>query len=115
MTEPGVEPTSSGCMTGDSIRSSEKVSCDKWYWNPSLINRDICVAATAHNRANPGLTRAIQTLVTVLLNMITTTTNTTHTTTTTTTTTATTTTTTTTTTTSTTTTTTTTTTATTTG
>jgi len=35
VTEPGVEPTSFGCMTGDLTHSSEKVSCDEWYWNPS--------------------------------------------------------------------------------
>jgi len=50
VTEPGVEPTSSGCMTGDSTHSSEKVSCDEWYWNPSPdISGYMCVAATAHN------------------------------------------------------------------
>jgi len=32
---PGVEPTSSGCIVRGQYRSSEKVSCDEWYWNPS--------------------------------------------------------------------------------
>ena len=32
---PGVEPTSSGCIVWGQYHSSEKVSCDEWYWNPS--------------------------------------------------------------------------------
>jgi len=32
---PGVEPTSCGCIVWEQYHSSEKVSCDKWYWNPS--------------------------------------------------------------------------------
>jgi len=54
---PGVEPTSSGPHDWGQYHSSEKVSCDEWYWNPSLIYRDICVergasyaACAAHNR-----------------------------------------------------------------
>ena len=31
----GVEPTSSGCIVWGHYHSSEKVSCDEWYWNPS--------------------------------------------------------------------------------
>ena len=32
---PGVEPTSSGLHVWGQYHSSENVSCDKWYWNPS--------------------------------------------------------------------------------
>jgi len=32
---PRVEPTSSGCIVWGQYHSSEKVSCDEWYWNPS--------------------------------------------------------------------------------
>ena len=32
---PGVEPTFSGCIVWEQYHSSEKVSCDEWYWNPS--------------------------------------------------------------------------------
>jgi len=32
---PGVEPTSSGLHVWGQYHSSEKVSCDEWYWNPS--------------------------------------------------------------------------------
>ena len=53
---PGVEPTSSGLHVWGQYHSSEKVSCDEWYWNPSLIYRDMCVergasyaACAAHN------------------------------------------------------------------
>ena len=58
---PGVEPTSSGCIVWGQYHSSEKVSCDEWYWNPSLIYRDICVergasyaACAAHNPPPDG-------------------------------------------------------------
>jgi len=32
---PGVEPTSPGLHVWGQYHSSEKVSCDEWYWNPS--------------------------------------------------------------------------------
>ena len=34
VTEPGVEPTSSGCMTGDCTTHLKRPSFE-WYWNPS--------------------------------------------------------------------------------
>jgi len=35
VTGPGVKATSSRCIVWGQYHSSEKVSCDKWYWNPS--------------------------------------------------------------------------------
>jgi len=42
---PGVQPTSSGLHVWGQYHSSEKVSCDEWYWNPSPdISRYMCEA-----------------------------------------------------------------------
>jgi len=41
---PGVEPTSCRYIVWGQYHSSEKVSCDEWYWNPSPdISGYICV------------------------------------------------------------------------
>jgi len=47
---PGVEPTSSGCMTGDSTTHLKRSAVMNGTGIHRLIYRDICVAATAHNR-----------------------------------------------------------------
>jgi len=45
---PGVEPTSSGLHVWGQYHSSEKVSCDEWYWNPSAdISGYMCGARGA--------------------------------------------------------------------
>ena len=49
MTEPGVEPTSSGCTTGDCTTDLKRSAVMSGTGIHRLIYRDICVAATAHN------------------------------------------------------------------
>ena len=50
MTEPGVEPTSSGCITGDRTTDLKSSAVMIGTGIHRLIYWDICVAATAHNR-----------------------------------------------------------------
>jgi len=52
VTEPGVEPTSSGYMTGDSTTHLKRSAVMSGTGIHRLIYRDICVAATAHNKNN---------------------------------------------------------------
>ena len=49
VTEPGVEPTSSGCMTGDRTTDLKRSAVISGTGIHRLMYRDICVAATAHN------------------------------------------------------------------
>jgi len=49
VTEPGVEPTSSGCMTGDRTTDLKRSAVMSGIGIHRLIYRDICVAASAHN------------------------------------------------------------------
>jgi len=49
VTEPGVEPTSSGCMTGVCTTRLKRSAVISGTGIHRLIYRDICVAATAHN------------------------------------------------------------------
>jgi len=49
VTEPGVEPTSSGCMTGDSTTHLERSAAMSGAGIHRLIHRDLWVAATAQN------------------------------------------------------------------
>ena len=51
---PGVEPTTSGCNVWGQYHSSEKVSCDKWYWNPCASYIGIYVWSAAR-RTRPVL------------------------------------------------------------
>ena len=62
---PGVVPTSSGPHVWGQYHSSEKVSCDEWYWNPSLIYRDICVERGASYAACAAHNNLIRTLLPV--------------------------------------------------
>jgi len=48
LTEPGVEPTSSMCMTGDRTTDLKRSAVMSGTGIHRLIYRDICVAATAH-------------------------------------------------------------------
>jgi len=50
VTETGVEPTSSGCMTGDRTTDLKRSAVMSGTGIHRLIYRDICLAATAHNR-----------------------------------------------------------------
>jgi len=50
VTEPGVEPTSSGCITGDRTTDLKSSAVMIGTGIHRLIYWDICVAATAHNR-----------------------------------------------------------------
>jgi len=50
VTEPGVEPTSSGCMTEDRTTDLKRSAVISGTGIHRLTYRDICVAATAHNR-----------------------------------------------------------------
>jgi len=47
--EPGVEPASSGCLTGDCTTHLKRSAVMSGTGIHRLIYRDICVAATAHN------------------------------------------------------------------
>ena len=48
---PGAEPMSSGCIVWEQYHSSEKVSCDEWYWNPSPnISGYMCARAPQQRR-----------------------------------------------------------------
>jgi len=49
VTEPGAEPTSSGCMTGDRTTDLKRSAVMSGTGIHRLVYRDICVAATAHN------------------------------------------------------------------
>jgi len=49
VTEPGVEPTSSECMTGDRTTDLNRSAVISGTGIHRLIYRDVCVAATAHN------------------------------------------------------------------
>jgi len=49
VTELGVEPTSSGCMTEDRTTDLKRSAVRSDTGIHRLIYRDICVAATAHN------------------------------------------------------------------
>ena len=49
VTEPGVEPTSSGCMTGGSTTHLKRSAVMSGTGIHRLIYREICVAATAYN------------------------------------------------------------------
>ena len=49
VTEPGVEPTSSGCMTEDRTTDLKRSAVISGTGIHRLIYRGICVAATAHN------------------------------------------------------------------
>jgi len=50
VTEPGVEPTSSECMSGDRTTHLKRSAVMSGTGIHRLIYRDICVAATAHNK-----------------------------------------------------------------
>jgi len=49
VTQPGVEPTSSGCMTGDCTTDLKRSAVISGTGIHCLLYRDICVAATDHN------------------------------------------------------------------
>jgi len=49
VTEPGVEPTSSGRMTGDRTADLKRSAVISGTGIHRLIYRDVCVAATAHD------------------------------------------------------------------
>jgi len=50
VTEPGVEPMSSGCLTGDRTTDLKRSAVVSGTGIHRLMYRNICVAATAHNR-----------------------------------------------------------------
>jgi len=58
VTEPGVEPTSSGCTTGDCTTDLKRSAVMSGTGIHRLIYRDICEAATAHN-INPSWFRCV--------------------------------------------------------